>query len=262
MLRNMKSAVDVNKSRDGDDLGPYPADVDNNPTRQRVLERALRNVTISTAILGFVCVALVMLLITVFPLKQVYPYLVTFKGNENQVVAIEPISTNAPGIQYATEANVRDYVVQRHSFVPINTRMDAQWGAESRLATMTDGEEYKEFTQAAELERTRMMSAGYTRQIEIESATMIRPDTWQVAFQTFDSLGGNAGTLTADPATVLSSRDSRTSLLEADLTPRTNTKRWLATMTVEYRPQQISYDKRLLNPLGFTITDYSVTGRN
>ena len=47
-----------------------------------------------------------------------------------------------------------------------------------------------------------------------------------------------------------------------DLVPQAATKNWLATMTITYEPQAVSYDKRLLNPLGFTVTDYSVVARS
>lgn len=255
-----KSAAPV----DGDDLGPYPADVDGSPTRQRVIERALRMTTIGLGVSAVSNVALVALMIGMMPLKEVYPYLVTFKDSDNQVVALEPISSGAPGIQYATEANVRQYVKLRHSFTPVNSRMDSQWGRDSQLAAMTSEDEFGQFETAAKTERAQMMSKGYNRQIEIESVTMIRPDTWQVAFKTVDSLGGRGGTLTADPTSTLDASQvgSAQTLATADLTPASSTKRWLATMNIAYEPQRVSYDKRLLNPLGFTVTDYSVTERN
>lgn len=262
MHLNRKSDFRPAGTRDGDDLGPYPSDVDNNPTQQRILERALRAITIVATVEGLIIVALVMMIIAIFPLKEVYPYLVTFKGNEQQVVSIEPIAVDAPGIEYATEANVRDYVVQRHAFKPVETAMDAQWGPESRLAAMTEKAEFKEFETASELEKARMMQSGFSREIKIESAAMIRPDTWQVAFTTYDSLGGHNGTLTADPTQSVDPAQGPTAIMTADLTPRSTPKRWLATMTIDYHPQNITYEKRLLNPLGFTVTDYSVTGRN
>tara|TARA_B100000929_G_scaffold113502_3_gene89974 strand:- start:428 stop:1222 length:795 start_codon:yes stop_codon:yes gene_type:complete len=247
---------------EGDQLGPYPADVDGNPTRQRVIERALRMTTIGLGVSAVSNVALVALIIGMMPLQQVYPYLVTFKDSDEQVVALEPISSGAPGIQYATEASVREYVKMRHTFAPINSRMDAQWGPDSKLAAMTAEDEYGQFDAAAKNERNQMMARGFNRQIEIESATMIRPDTWQVSFTTIDSLGGRGGTLTADPSTSIEAASGDTSLIQSDLTPPSATKRWLATMNIAYEPQRVSYDKRLLNPLGFTVTDYSVTQRN
>lgn len=250
-------------AKDGDDLGPYPADVDNEPTQQRILERALRNVSIATLVSGMMNIALIMTLVTLFPLQRVQPFLVTFKNQDNQVVAVEPLSMDAPGILYMTEDNVRDYVVQRHRFVPIASQMEAQWGKDSRLAARTEKELFAKFEQSSKLELEKMMTGGYNRRIEIESANRLSDDTWQVNFKTIDSLGGKNGTLTADPAQALNNAAQRdpNAIINANLTPQDTIQNWVATMRVEYVPQEITFDKRLLNPLGFTITDYAVTAR-
>ena len=261
--------VALAKDEHEDDLGPYPRDVDDSPSQSSVLERALRNVTIVAVVSGLVNVALICFLIAVFPLKQVYPYLVTFNDKEQQVVQIEPLGIEAPAIDYVSEDNVRDYVNQRHSFTPVTSAMDAQWGPDSRLAARTLPALYEKFSTAMETERERMMSQGYTRRIKIDSVTKLTDNTWRVDFETEDSLGGNGGTLTADPSRQLAAGTlgsgnvgiDQNAALRADLTPAITTQKWVATMTIDYQPTTITYDKRLLNPLGFVVTDYSVTSR-
>lgn len=257
--KKSKAPEPVSTERE-DDLGPFPADVDDSPTRQRVVERALRMTTIGLAVSAVSNVAFVSLIIAMFPLKEISPYIMTVKEKDDQIVALEPLATGAPGIQYATEANVRQYVKLRHGFTPVNSIMDARWGSGSQLSVMTTEAEFAEFSQSASAERLRLMELGMNRDIRIESATMIRPDTWQVNFVTNESRGGAGGTLSSG------------ALADSDATPEelaitassipTNTRRWLATMTINYEPQRVSYDQRLLNPLGFTVTDYSVTERN
>lgn len=244
-----------------DDIGPYPAVVDDNPSMTKVNERAIRMLTIALVIVSFVAIGLMSLIVAIFPLKQVYPYLVTFKEQDNQVVAIEPLSRDAPGIQFATEASIRDYVTLRHSFYPIATKMDAQWGPGSRLAVMTAEGEYSDFSKNAVADRERMTSQNLTREITIESVTMIQPDTWQVAFRTEDSAAVNNGGLT----TSLEKSNSEVigkDVVTTDLNPRINEKKWLATLNIDYTPQNVNFENRLLNPLGFTVLDYSVTARN
>lgn len=262
-----KKGVSVEKEENEDNLGPYPRDVNNSPSTSSVMDRALRNVTIVAVISGLVNVALICFLIAVFPLKQVYPYLVTFNGKDQQVVQIEPLAIEAPALSYVSEDNVRDYVNQRHSFTPITSAMDAQWGPDSRLASRTTQPLYERFSEAMEVERNRMMTQGYTRRINIQSVTKLTDNTWRVDFETQDSLGGNGGTLTADPTQALaggtlgSAGREENSVLRADLTPAITTQEWVATMTIDYQPTTITYDDRLLNPLGFVVTDYSVTSR-
>ena len=259
----------VTDTESGDNLGPYPANVDDSPTQQRVLERGLRNVTISLGISGMMNIAMISFIIAMFPLKEVQPYLITFKDQSNQVVSIDPLAIDAPGIAYATEDNVRDYINQRHSFTPVASAMTAQWGPDSRLAARTLKPLYEKFEGAMKTEQTRMMTQGFTRRINIETVNQLRPDTWQVLFETQDSLGGSGGTLTADPtrqqqsgtANVGSGMVTQETLLQGDLTPQIATQKWVATMTIDYQPQNTTYEKRLLNPLGFVVTDYSVTAR-
>lgn len=259
---------DVTDTETGDNLGPYPANVDDSPTQQRVLERGLRNVTIGLGISGMMNVAMISFIIAIFPLKEVQPYLITFKEQGNQVVSIDPLAIDAPGIAYATEDNVRDYINQRHGFTPVASAMDAQWGVDSKLAARTLPPLYEKFQGAMKTEQTRMMTQGFTRRINIETVNQIRPDTWQVLFETQDSLGGAGGTLTADPTRQQQAAGAATpglitqqALLQGDLTPQIATQKWVATMTIDYQPQNTTYDKRLLNPLGFVVTDYSVTAR-
>ena len=252
------------RSVDANDLGPYPEKVNSSPSKQTTTERALRMTTIGLGVSAASNIAFVSLIIAMLPLKEVYPYMVTFKESDDQVVALEPISTSAPGIQYATEANVRQYVKLRHSFSPVNSIMDAQWGPASMLAAMTDEQAFGKFTQSSGAERAQLMQLGYNRQIEIESATMIRPDTWQVNFTSIDSRGGAGGTLSSGILTQDSSSAEADPMasIQASMVPASTTRRWLATMTINYEPQRVSYDERLLNPLGFTVTEYSVTERN
>lgn len=272
--KSVQKVADSHLDDREDDLGPYPHNVDSNPTQQKILERALRMSTIGLGVSAAANVALVGLIIAILPLKEVYPYLVTFKDSDDQVVALEPIGSSAPGIKYATEASVRQYVKLRHTFSPIESFMDAQWGKGSQLAAMTDSGEFGEFERAAGNERTQMMSRGFSRSIDIESATMINPGTWQVAFKTTETLGGNSGTLTPEISGPPTSQSSNTLPTNSgfgsgtqnvgviSVAPARTTRTWLATMTVDYQPQRISYDSRLLNPLGFTVTDYSVIERN
>lgn len=268
------AAPPVTLKKDGDDLGRYPNDVDSNPSQARAQERALRAVSLVAIVAGMMCVALIMLIITLLPLQKVYPYLVTFKNQDNQVVSIEPMSANAPGMLYATEDAVRDYVVQRHGFTPSAAVMTAQWGPNSRLAARSGAELFAKFTAASKEETTRMMTLGYARTITINAVNRISADTWQVDFTTHDQLPTSGGTLTpqavagapADggsaptaPSATGTSGSGFAGGAAATSATAVNNQSWVATMRVDYQPQRITYDKRLLNPLGFTVTDYSVT---
>lgn len=267
--------TDVAQEGPGDNLGPFPADVDNSPSKSRAQERALRAVSIVAIVSAMMNVALIMLVITLFPLQKVFPYLVTFKNQDNQVVSIEPMDINQSGLVYATEDNVRDYVTQRHSFIPNKTIMDARWGANSKLFARTSSELYAQFASPARDETKRMLESGYERTVEISNVQRLPQqagdgETWQVNFTTHDTVPTQGGTLSggslSNPTPVGQSAAGfgpAPGMPVAEQAPTTaptvNDQNWTATMRVNYQPQRVTYNQRLINPLGFTVTDYSVT---
>lgn len=264
---SIAKATDVEADVKTDDLGPFPQEVDSNPSQSRTQERALRAVSIVAIVSGMMNIALIMLLIMLFPLQKVFPYLVTFKSQDNQVVTIEPMEVGAPGMLYATEDSVRDYITQRHSFTPIEAVMKAQWGPGSRLAARTTAELYQKFQDPARAETERMMTAGYSRTVDINSVQRIASDTWQINFTTVDTLPTAGGTMTPPGLPLPQNPDGQSfaaaqAAAQQTPVPSVSKQTWIATMRVAYSPQTVTYDKRLLNPLGFTVTDYSVSRRD
>ena len=254
-----------------DDLGPYPERINDSPSQTTALGRALRSVTLVAIISGLANIAMLMLIITLLPLKQVQPYLVTFKDQDNQVVSIDPVSVDAPGIRFMAESDVRDYVIQRHRFVPIRATMEEIRGPNSRLAARTSTPAYEAFQRSSQIEMSRLMEGGYTRTVEIEGVTQINQDTWQVNFKTIDTLPTSGGTLALDQ-TITTGATTPTGAPVAGVggtgaipgAAGINTQSvqsWTATLRFDYQPQTVTYDKRLLNPLGFTVLEYSVVAR-
>lgn len=251
-----------------DDLGPFPSEVDSNPTESRAQERALRAVAIVAIVSGMMNIALTMLIIMLFPLQKVFPYLVTFKSQESQVVSIEPMEINAPGMLYATEDAVRDFVTQRHTFIPNAELMKARWGQGSRLSTRMAAPLFQKFSAAAENEIQTMMAAGFNRTVDIVSVQRISQNTWQVNFKTNDTLPTEGGTLIpqgfsikpqeGQASTAQGAFGAQGPVATTIPSPAINEKSWVATVIVDYQPQNVTYDNRLLNPLGFTVIDYSV----
>lgn len=276
ITKGAEAAVVPADERAPDDLGRFPAEVDGSPSRARTTDKALRAVSIVAIVSAMMNIALIMLIITLFPLQKVYPFLVTFKNQDNQVVKIEPMEVGAVGMDYATEDAVRDYVTQRHSYVPVESAMIAQWGPASRLAARTESTIYQKFLEASKTESERMMAAGYKREVSINSVQRIARDTWQVSFVTMDVPQTSMGTLlppnltrssgTAAPSTSVPDVNAgggfgagNIAAPAPEMEVQGERKNWVATMKVTYLPRSVNYGQRLLNPLGFTVTDYSVT---
>lgn len=278
--KNKGGKVDLGKGGDAaattgaqDDLGPYPQNVSDQPSRARIVEKALRSMTIVATVSGLMNIAMIMLVITILPLQRVYPYLVTFKNQDNQVVSVEPLDVNTSSLVYATESNVRDYVVQRHKVIPNQTLMNAQWGTGSRLAAMTDESAYAQFQATSGKDLKDILTQKYDRDIQVNSVTRINDALWQVNFTTIDRLAGDsvpvagiAGVSSADAAatgnglTVNTAPAANAAL--GSISSQDSRQTWVATLRVAYQPKRITYNQRLLNPLGFTVLDYTVARRS
>ena len=250
--------VPVMDDRPDDELGAYPENVDDQPSYARAIERTLRIVGLVAVVSGLINVALIMLIITILPLQKVYPFLVTFKSQENQVVSIEPLNADPQTMRYATEDNVRDYIVQRHKVTPDNAIMNAQWGPQSRIAARSSLETYTAFRQASDTELKQLVSQNYSRDVELNSVTLLPGGTWQVAFTTIDHSAGSAIAAPASGTFGASADANQPGIVQTGESRQT----WVATLRAKYDPTRVRYDQRLLNPLGFTVTDYSVTRRS
>lgn len=247
-----------------DNLGAYPASVDNHPTQTRVLERALRNVTVVAVVSGLLNVSLGLAIAAMLPLQRVYPYLVKFSSKDDQVVNIEPMEIDGTSLEYATEDNVRDYVTMRHTFVPNEDLMKVRTGPRSRLRARTDTNAYSAFEKAAESERKIMLEQRYSRDVVINSVTKVNNDLWQVNFTTIDTISGASVPppgLSGGVASTVTS-DSGASTVVGNIGATASKQTWQATMRIEYRPQSVTYNNRLVNPLGFTVMEYAVQRRN
>jgi type IV secretory pathway component VirB8 len=244
--------------RPRDDLGEYPENVSDQPSQARAIERTLRAVTLVAVISGLINVAQIMLLITILPLQRVVPFLVTFKNQESQFVKVDPLNADPQTMRYATEDNVRQYVIQRHKVTPDFAVMNAQWGPKSRIAAQTTLDTYQKFRAAADNELKQLVSQNYTRDVEINSVTRLSDGTWQVGFTTVDHSAGQVLPAPATGGFAASGDASQPNVVQ----PGDSRQQWIASLRVEYQPQRVQFGERLLNPLGFTVTDYSVTRRS
>jgi type IV secretion system protein VirB8 len=240
-----------------DDLGEYPDNVSDQPSQMRAVERTLRAVTLVAVISGLLNVAQIMLLITLFPLQKVVPFMVTFRDKQDQVVKIEPLQADDQTMRYATEDSIRQYVTERHKVTPDYAIMNAQWGPKSHIAAQTTIDAYQKFRATSDNELKQLVSQNYTRNVQINSVTLLQDGTWQVDFTTVDHSAGQA--IPAPTAGSFSAGDPNAAGL---VQPGESRQNWVASLRVEFQPQRVQFNQRLLNPLGFTVTDYSVTRRS
>lgn len=168
----------------------------------------------------------------VVPLYRIEPFLLTFQNKEEQVYNIQPVA-GMEDEKAITEVFVREYVLLRSSFDRNIPEMESRWMPGGPVQEMSSSAVYDDFLQntaqrALEIIRTRSLM----RSVRILTVNELGRGLWQVEYETQDMYPDSA-------------------------TPDINY--WTASMRITYRPKTVKYGERLKNPIGFTVTQYSLT---
>ena len=191
-----------------------------------------RAFAIITAI-SLCCNVVLLLAITqVIPLFRVEPYLLTFQSKEEQVYNIVPYKEDLSANKSITEAFVRSYVLQRSSIVNDETEMEVRWLPGGMIQEMSSSAVYDEFVnktakRALELVKER----GLRRDVNILTVNELGQGLWQVEYETRD-------------------------MYPSSTSPEINY--WTASLRIAYRKKSVKFNDRLNNPVGFTVTRYSL----
>ena len=178
-------------------------------------------------------VVLVLAIMQVMPLYRVEPFLLTFQDKQEQIYKIQPIKGNMEDQKAITEVFVRQYVLLRSSFSRDIPEMEARWLPGGPLQEMSSSAVYSEFLdktakRALEIIRQRNLM----RDVKILSVNELSRGLWQVEYETRDMYPDSA---------------------------RPEVNFWTASMRIAYRQKSVKYGERLKNPVGFTVTRYSLT---
>ncbi|HCU58991.1 MAG TPA: hypothetical protein DIC64_03320 [Alphaproteobacteria bacterium] len=166
------------------------------------------------------------------PLYRVEPFLLTFENKEEQIYDIQPLAGMIDR-KAITEVFVREYVLLRSAFVNDVKEMEARWMPGSSLQEMSSSAVYQAFLdktakRALDIIRTK----GLIRVARIMTINELGRGLWQVEYETRDMYP-----------------DSTAPQIDY----------WTASLRVTYRKKTVKYGERLNNPIGFTVTSYSLS---
>ena len=216
-----------------DKLGKYPKDVDVPILGERRYLWVLRVFAVALGVSMSLNLALAFTVAAVFPMKRVEPYLVTFKEKNQQLVHVMPIQRNKEGFQIMTEGLIRQYMTLTEEIYPNQAAMNKKWGRGSFVAENSAPEVYQRFYTRALPALEEFLDRGWSRSVKLNSLEEVAPGFWNIDYETmvYDDQGEP---LTQEP------------------------ERWIASMTVAFLPRQVTYDRSLVNPFGFTVTAFGV----
>lgn len=199
----------------------------------RVQKWTNRVLAVAVVFLSLVTMALAAVVVTLFPLKEVQPMLLTLSDRTEQVVRIEPLQVGAESWRLISEKMAREYVVKRET-IDLQTEVE-RWQQVAFLSSVSVWQEFEglmgRHNSSSPFERAKR--ERLTRAINIISASMLNARQLQVEFERIDYRAGQ--------------EEGRS--------------QWVATMTIGFLPREVKYDQRYMNPVGFTVLAYGIQER-
>ena len=191
-----------------------------------------RAFAIITAISLCCNIILILAISQVIPLYRIEPFLLTFQNKEDQVYNIQLVQ-GLEDEKAITEVFVREYVLLRSSFDRDIPEMESRWMPGGQVQEMSSQTVYEDFirntaNRALELIRTRNLQ----RTVRILTVNELGRGLWQVEYETRDMYPDS---------------------------PKPEVNYWTASLRIAYVNKTVKYDERLKNPVGFTVTRYSLT---
>ena len=176
-------------------------------------------------------------LVSLFPLKEIRPFLVQFVEQDNVVATIRPFVDTIEGIDAMTEKLVREYVALRHEIVRSNAVMEKRWALGGDINLMSSQEEYDRFVLQVAPIFDELRKNDVTQEIKITAANAITANRlYRVEFESI-------------------ARNSKNEEISR--------QRYVATLEVTYdRDVKIPYEQRLINPTGFKVLNYTLSSLN
>jgi len=178
-------------------------------------------------------IGLMGMFLVLFPLKEIQPMFLNVTDKANQIVKIEPIERSIQGFQLLQEKLARHYVILRETFDLIT---EAQRYKE--LEKFSSSELWEAFWSLMNPEHTdspirKRQDKKITRSVVIQSCVSLAPEapqTFQIEWESIDLQDGQ----------------------------ETGRGQWISTLSVDFEPQETSFEDQYLNPIGFKVVRYSI----
>ncbi|PZR86529.1 MAG: hypothetical protein DI537_28370 [Stutzerimonas stutzeri] len=231
-----KAAPASDETSTGDELGSYPLKVDDLKSTHLRFHKNFRVEHIIIGCLLIVCLVQANVIMQMFPLFRVVPFFVTFSDKDEQVVRIQPPTGNLRSLDILTEANVREYVKVRNTISRDDSINIARWGG--KIENMSTQEIYEGFLSEIKPVYEAAKAGKFTRSTIIDSVAKVQDGYYRVDFTTHDRTIGSG---------------------LADTQERQNS--FSVELRAQNRPQDVTYNNRFQNPLGFKVVSYTVVPR-
>lgn len=173
------------------------------------------------------------------PLVEVEPFLIIRQDNSDNLVRSEPISQNMASKDLLLETFIKQYVILRNTIISDGAEMSSRWLPGGMINFLSSWPVFYQFRNSTSEIMEKREYYSFVREVEIISIARQggkRSEVWKVDFKTYELRPGNSST---GGALIMKERY------------------WTASVTARFYPERIFMGRRLINPIGFTVTRYS-----
>ena len=173
------------------------------------------------------------------PLVEVEPFLIIRQDTSENIVRSEPITTNMASKDLLLETFIKQYVILRNTVINDEAEMNSRWLPGGMINFLSSWPVFYQFRDSTREMMEKKEFYNYVREVEIISIGRQggkKSEVWKVDFKTYTLYPGNAS---SGGAFVMKEQY------------------WTASVTARFYPERIFMGRRLINPIGFTVTRYS-----
>lgn len=197
---------------------------------------------------GVSCLFMVMASLSLFRLSSlvnIEPFLVLGSNSSTEIVRQEPITPNMVSKNMLMETFIRQYIIVSNTIIDDATEMRSRWMPGGMVNFLSAPGVYDEFYNNSLNLLQSYQDQRLTREVEIISVkrqgTNANSRIWKVDFTTFDLFRGTG------------SGDGYLSFKQ---------RYWTASIESRFIRGRTFVGRRLINPIGFTVINYSQTEVN
>lgn len=173
------------------------------------------------------------------PMVNVEPFLIIKQDSSDGIVRQEVISKNMASKELLIETYVKQYVLLRNTIVDDIVEMQSRWMPGGMVHFYSSWPVFEQSYKYAQGIFEKMYDVDLVREVEIISLGRLggkNSAVWKVDFKTYDL---SPGDVSSNGAMIMKERY------------------WTASVTAYFFPERKFLGRRLINPLGFTVTRYS-----
>ena len=177
------------------------------------------------------------------PMVTVEPFLIINQDTSEGIVRDEPISQDMSSKDKLMETFIKQYVILRNTIINVPMEMRSRWNRGGMVNFLSSVEVFAAFDKSTKAMWEQIFKQTLVREVEIISVGRQggpRSPVWKVDFKTYD-LYDEQGKSQAQKESTL------------------RVRYWTSSITAYFMKERKFMGRRMINPLGFTVTRYSQT---